>query len=55
MTAVPYKGTGPAMTDLIGRPDRPDVRPDHQHHLGDRGKKVKAYRRHLAQRLTTPR
>ena len=46
MTTVPYKGTGPAMTDLHGRPGRPDVRPDHQHHEPDQERQDQGLRGH---------
>ena len=46
MTTVPYKGTGPAMTDLMGCAGRPDVRPDHQHHQSDQGRQDQGLRRH---------
>jgi tripartite-type tricarboxylate transporter receptor subunit TctC len=54
MTAVPYKGTGPAITDLIG--GQIDLLCDQTTNTTTfiEGRKVKAYGVTTAQRLTTP-
>jgi tripartite-type tricarboxylate transporter receptor subunit TctC len=54
MTTVPYKGTGPAMTDLIG--GQIDLMCDQTTNTTSQieGKKVKAYAVTTAKRLTTP-
>jgi tripartite-type tricarboxylate transporter receptor subunit TctC len=54
MTAVPYKGTGPAMTDLIG--GQIDLMCDQTTNTTSQieGKKVKAYAVTTPKRLTTP-
>ncbi len=54
MTTVPYKGTGPAMTDLIG--GQVDVMCDQTTNTTSQieGKKVKAYGVTTPKRLTTP-
>ena len=54
MTTVPYKGTGPAMTDLIG--GQVDLMCDQTTNTTAQieGKKVKAYAVTTARRLTTP-
>ncbi len=54
MTAVPYKGTGPAMTDLMG--GQIDVMCDQTTNTTAQieGKKVKAYAVTSTKRLTTP-
>jgi tripartite-type tricarboxylate transporter receptor subunit TctC len=54
MTPVPYKGTGPAMTDLIG--GQIDVMCDQSTNTTTQieAKKVKAYGVTTAKRLTTP-
>ena len=54
MTAVPYKGTGPAMTDLIG--GQIDLMCDQTTNTTAQieGKKVKAYAVSSPKRLTTP-
>jgi tripartite-type tricarboxylate transporter receptor subunit TctC len=54
MTAVPYKGTGPAMTDLIG--GQIDLMCDQTTNTTSQieGKKVKAYAVTSPKRLTTP-
>ena len=54
MTPVPYKGTGPAMTDLIG--GQIDLMCDQTTNTTSQieGKKVKAYAVTTSKRLTTP-
>jgi tripartite-type tricarboxylate transporter receptor subunit TctC len=54
MTTVPYKGTGPAMTDLIG--GQVDIMCDQTTNTSTQieGGKVKAYAVTTAKRLTTP-
>ncbi|HMA07662.1 MAG TPA: tripartite tricarboxylate transporter substrate-binding protein [Ramlibacter sp.] len=54
MTTVPYKGTGPAMTDLIG--GQVDLMCDQTTNTSGQieSKKVKAYAVTTAKRLTTP-
>jgi tripartite-type tricarboxylate transporter receptor subunit TctC len=54
MTTVPYKGTGPAMTDLIG--GQVDLMCDQTTNTTGQieGKKVKAYGVTTSKRLTTP-
>ena len=54
MTTVPYKGTGPAMTDLIG--GQVDLMCDQTTNTSGQieGKKVKAYAVTTAKRLTPP-
>jgi tripartite-type tricarboxylate transporter receptor subunit TctC len=54
MTTVPYKGTGPAMTDLIG--GQVDLMCDQTTNTTSQieGKKVKAYAVTTSKRLTTP-
>ena len=54
MTTVPYKGTGPAMTDLIG--GQVDLMCDQTTNTSGQieAKKVKAYAVTTAKRLTTP-
>jgi tripartite-type tricarboxylate transporter receptor subunit TctC len=54
MTAVPYKGTGPALTDLMG--GQIDVMCDQTTNTSSviEGKKVKVYAVTTAKRLTTP-
>jgi tripartite-type tricarboxylate transporter receptor subunit TctC len=54
MTPVPYKGTGPAMTDLIG--GQIDIMCDQTTNTSSQieAKKVKAYGVTTAKRLTTP-
>ncbi|EFK97745.1 Uncharacterized protein UPF0065 [sediment metagenome] len=54
MTTVPYKGTGPAMTDLIG--GQIDLLCDQTTNTSGQieAKKVKAYAVTTARRLTTP-
>jgi tripartite-type tricarboxylate transporter receptor subunit TctC len=54
MTTVPYKGTGPAMTDLIG--GQVDLMCDQTTNTTAQieGKKIKAYAVTTARRLTTP-
>ncbi len=54
MTTVPYKGTGPAMTDLIG--GQVDIMCDQTTNTSAQieGGKVKAYAVTVPQRLTTP-
>ena len=54
MTTVPYKGTGPAMTDLIG--GQIDLMCDQTTNTTSQieGKKVKAFAVTTAKRLTTP-
>lgn len=54
MTTVPYKGTGPAMTDLIG--GQVDLMCDQTTNTTSQieGKKVKAYAVTTTKRLTTP-
>ncbi len=54
MTTVPYKGTAPAMTDLIG--GQVDLMCDQTTNTSAQieGKKVKAYAVTTAKRLTTP-
>ena len=54
MTTVPYKGTAPAMTDLIG--GQIDLMCDQTTNTTSQieGKKVKAYGVTTAKRLTTP-
>lgn len=54
MTTVPYKGTGPAMTDLIG--GQVDIMCDQTTNTSPQieGGKVKAYAVTTPQRLTTP-
>ncbi|MEO7641476.1 MAG: tripartite tricarboxylate transporter substrate-binding protein, partial [Ramlibacter sp.] len=54
MTTVPYKGTGPAMTDLIG--GQVDLMCDQTTNTTGQieGKKVKAYAVTTTKRLTTP-
>jgi tripartite-type tricarboxylate transporter receptor subunit TctC len=54
MTTVPYKGTGPAMTDLIG--GQVDLMCDQTTNTTGQieGKKVKAYAVTTSKRLTTP-
>lgn len=48
LTTVPYKGTGPAMTDLLGGRRR-HVRPDDQHDEADPGRHDQGLCRDLAQ------
>jgi len=54
MTTVPYKGTGPAMTDLMG--GQVDIMCDQTTNTSAQieGKKVKAYAVTSSKRLTTP-
>jgi tripartite-type tricarboxylate transporter receptor subunit TctC len=54
MTTVPYKGTAPAMTDLIG--GQIDLMCDQSTNTSSQieGKKIKAFAVTTAQRLTTP-
>src|SRR3569832_1719251 len=54
MTAVPYKGTGPAMTDLIG--GQIDLMCDQSTNTSTQieAKKVKAFAVTTPKRLTTP-
>ena len=54
MTTVPYKGTAPAMTDLIG--GQVDIMCDQTTNTTSQveGKKIKAYAVSTAKRLTTP-
>lgn len=54
MTTVPYKGTAPAMTDLIG--GQVDIMCDQTTNTTSQveGKKIKAYAASTAQRLQTP-
>jgi hypothetical protein len=46
---VPYKGHGPAMNDLSGRPGGLHVRPDHQHHRPDQERQGEGLCGHLDQ------
>ena len=54
MTTVPYKGTAPAMTDLIG--GQVDIMCDQTTNTTSQveGKKIKAYAMSTAKRITTP-
>ena len=54
MTTVPYKGTAPAMTDLIG--GQIDIMCDQTTNTTSQveGKKIKAYAMSTAKRITTP-
>lgn len=49
LTTVPYKGAGPAMNDLMGRPGRSAVRSNHADRAGDPGRQTRqGVRRHHA-------
>jgi tripartite-type tricarboxylate transporter receptor subunit TctC len=54
LVTVPYKGTGPAMTDLLG--GQVDIMCDQTTNTTSQveGKKIKAYAVSTAKRLTTP-
>jgi tripartite-type tricarboxylate transporter receptor subunit TctC len=46
LTTVPFQGTGPAMTALLGGQGRHALRPDHADHPADQGAEGEVLRRH---------